>query len=70
MTTLTIDRSIYLALNQPRRLEYQILALFLESRGRNAPSIFARTDIEALHIRTVTHSVEEPKTTRELHTLS
>ena len=61
---LTLDRSIYVVLRQFRRLEHQILVLFLESRG---PSTFARTDIEALHIRTIANSIEEPEITPALH---
>ncbi|KAL2075053.1 hypothetical protein VTL71DRAFT_8833 [Oculimacula yallundae] len=41
-------------------LSSKSLVIFINSRGRNPPSTFARTDINSTHLATVSHSVEEP----------
>ncbi|CAG8959565.1 hypothetical protein HYFRA_00001466 [Hymenoscyphus fraxineus] len=41
-------------------LSSKSLLIFIESRGRNPPSAFARSDVKAMHLASVAHTVKEP----------
>lgn len=41
-------------------LSSKSLPIFINSRGRHPPSVFARTDVDSMHLGSITHAVEEP----------